>query len=196
MPDIKNYDAKDKGLKHADSDKSGGVSVQSLGSLPKTKKAGYDMVKKVRSARKRMPIVVDVIIAILLAAVICAVAYGSFYAFRYFTVDYDTVEVEYSILPDVPITGNVKNQQVYFEFDGNTVHFGKIKSVETNSHGQQIVVIAHTVKYKADEGYSIGDEKIAVGCVYSFRTEKEITVSGTVVELVDKTVSDGEKGGK
>jgi hypothetical protein len=36
MPDIKNYDINNKGLKNADSDKYGGITNQPLASLAKT----------------------------------------------------------------------------------------------------------------------------------------------------------------
>ena len=198
MPDIRNYDINDKGLKHADSDKSGGGNSQPLGNLPKVKKSGNDMVKKIKGARKRMPIVVDVIIAILLVVMIGAVTAGGFYAFRYFTVDYDTVDVEYTvIISDITAPENLKkNDQVYCDIEGNTVHFGKIKSISADANGNQIIVIAHTVSYKEDVGYSIGSEKLAVGCEYVLRTEKGTELSGTVVEFVNKTVLTNEKGGK
>lgn len=196
MPDIRNYDVNDKGLKQADSDKSGGVINQPLSTLAKTRRNGFEMVKKVRSARKRMPIVLDIIIAILLAAMIVGVAVGGFYAFRYFTVDYDTVEVEYTLILDENVTGSLKNDQVYCDVDGNTLHFGKIKSTDVDENGRQIIVIAHTVKYKPDMGYSVGDERLAVGCEYVLRTERGKTLSGTVVEFVDKSISNNEKGGR
>ena len=195
MPDIKNYDINSKGLKNADSDKSGGITNQPLATLAKTRKNDYSPIKKIRSARKRMPIVVDVIIAIILAIIIGAVAVGGFYAFRYFTVDYDTVDVEYMIILDENSAKNLKNEQVYCDIDGNTLHFGKIKSIGTDGNGRQVVVIAHTVKYKADEGYSIGEERLAVGRSYNLRTENGTNVSGTVVEFLDKMDSDA-KGGK
>ena len=198
MPDIRNYDINDKGLKHADSDKSGSNNPQPLGALPKVRKSGNDVVKKIKVARKRMPIVVDIIIAILLALMIGAVAVGGFYAFRYFTVDYDTVDVEYSVIISdaTGVESLKKNDSVYSDIDGNTVHFGKIKSIGEDANGNKIIVIAHTVSYKADWGYSIGSEKLAVGCAYALRTEKGAELSGTVVEFVNKTVLNSEKGGK
>ncbi len=196
MPDIRNQDVNDNGLKQADSDKSGGIMNQPLGSLAKTRKNSFEMVKRVRSARKRMPIVLDIIIAILLAAMICALAVGGFYAFRHFTVDYDTVEVEYTVVIDEKIAVNLKNDQVYCDVDGNTLHFGKIKSMSVDDNGRQIIVIAQTVKYKPDMGYSIGNERLAVGCEYILRTERGKILSGTVVEFVDKSISNNEKGGR
>ena len=198
MPDIRNNDVNDKGLKSADAEKSGGIINQPLGNLPKNRKNEYEMVKRVRSARKRMPIVIDVIIAILLAAMIFALAVGAFYAFRHFTVDYDTVEVEYAlILPEnkeVPKT--LRNEQVYYDIDGNTLNFGKVKSFGSDTNGRQIIVISHTVKYRSDMGYSIGDERLAVGCEYTLRTAAGTSFSGTVVEFVDKSGVNGEKGGR
>lgn len=196
MPDIRNQDVNDNGLKHADSDKSGGIMNQPLGNLAKTRKNSFEMVKKVRSARKRMPIVLDIIIAILLVAMIVALAVGGFYAFRHFTVDYDTVEVEYTVVLNEKVSGTLKNDQVYCDVDGNTLHFGKIKSVNVDENGKQIIVIAQTVKYKADMGYSIGNERLAVGCEYILRTERDKILSGTVVEFVDKSISNNEKGGR
>ena len=192
MPDIKNYDVNDKGLKHADADKSGGVLNQLTGSIPKNRKSDYDTVKRVRQARKRLPIVVDVIIAILILAMIVGAFVGAFYLFRYFTVDYDTVNVEYTVVLDSSVAGKLKNENVYCDIDGNTVYFGKIKKAETDGMGNTLIRISATVRYKEDEGYTLGESRLAVGARFALRTEQGVSFAGTIVEFVDKSKPEEE----
>lgn len=192
MPDIRNYDINDKGLKNADSEKSGGIINPLAGSLPKTRKGEYETLKRVGQARKRLPVVVDIIIAILMLAMIAGVFVGAFYLFRYFTVDYDTVNVEYTVVLDNVTVGKLKNENVYCDINGSTVYFGKIKSAAVDGNGNTVLLIAVTVKYKEDEGYFIGEERLAVGSRYALRTEQGTALTGTVVGFVDKSKPEEE----
>lgn len=193
MPDIRNYDKNNTDLKHADAEKAGGTMVNPLGTaLAKTRKAARETVPTIRSARKRLPVVVDIILALLMVAMIGASIVGAYYIFKYFTVDYDTVEVEYTVLLDTAVSGKLKNEIVYCEMDdGNTLAFGKVISAVTDEKGRTLVTVSATVKYKEDEGYFLSDVRLAHGVKYSLRTEQGVVLSGAVVEIVDKNALAG-----
>lgn len=199
MPDIKDYQ-NENGLKHADAEKSGAALNPIVGTLSKQKKGdkgGFKVVKN--DARKKLPIVVDIILALLIVAMVAGVVVGAIFAFRYFTVDYETVGVEYTVILDENVSKKLKNESVYLDRDGNTYYFGKIKSSTVLDDGSQIIVISTSARFKSDEGYTLGEDKLAVGSYFTLRTGQNLNVSGSVVELLDKTnprVSVGEKGGK
>ena len=186
MPDIRNYD-NNNDLKRADAVKASSTVVNPLeNALAKTRRAAREITPNIRSARKRLPVVVDIILALLIVAMIGASVVGAYYIFKYFTVDYDAVEIEYTLLVENPDTGKLKNEIVYCEIDGNTLAFGKVKSTVTDGKGRMLVTVSTTVKYKYDEGYFLGDERLAHGSVYTLRTEQGVSFEGTVVEIVDK----------
>ena len=192
MPDIRNYDKNNTDLKHADAEKAGGTMVNPLGTaFAKTRRAARETVPSIRSARKRLPIVVDIILALLMIAMIGASVVGAYYIFKYFTVDYDAVEVEYTVLIEPAVTGKLKNEVVYCEIDGSTFVFGKVISAVNDEQGRTLLTVAATVKYKADEGYFLGDVRLAHGSVFELRTEQGAPLHGTVVEIVDKYASAG-----
>lgn len=200
MPDMKNFH-NENGLKHADAEKAGATPnpvVETVTKQRRGDRGGFKVMKS--SARKKLPIVIDIIIALLIVAVAVGAVFGAFYAFRYFTVDYDTVNVEYTVILDEAIGGKLKNESVYFENDGSTYYFGKIKSATLLEDGAQIIVITSSARFKPDEGYTLGGvEKLAVGGHLTLRTAQRTDVSGTVVELLDKTNPreiNAEKGGK
>ena len=192
MPDIKNYDKNEteKDLKHADAEKSSGTVSQLAGiSLGKARK-GEDSGFKVRqTARKRLPIVVDIIIAILFVAIFAGIVTGAYFAFRSFAVDFENVNVEYTVLvPEASAAdyAGLEEQQLYLDVDGNVEFFGKVKSVRASENeGYVLVTVKSTVRYKEGDGYSIGEYKLAVGQEYTLRTQSGKTVAGVVVELYD-----------
>lgn len=199
MPDIKDYQ-NENGLKHADAEKSGAALNPIVGTLSKQKKGdkgGFKVVKN--DARKKLPVVVDIILALLIVVMVAGVVVGAFFAFRYFTVDYETVSVEYTVILDEAVEKKLKNESVYLDRDGNTYYLGKIKSSTKLENGSQIIVVSASARFRSDEGYSLGEERLAVGCYFTIRTGQNVNVSGSVVELLDKTNprdNIGEKGGK
>ena len=193
MPDIKNYDKKEteKDLKRADAEKSGATVSQLAGiNLSKARK-NDDVGFKVRqTARKRLPIVVDIIIAILFVALFAGVITGAYFAFRSFAVDFERVDVEYTMLVSAEHTAEyagLEGQPLYLDVDGSVEFFGKIKSVNASEkNGGVLVVVSTTARYKEGDGYSVGDFKLAVGQDYALRTQSGKTVAGIVVELYDE----------
>ena len=192
MPDIKNYDknATEKDLKHADAEKSGATVSQLAGiSLGKAKKSDDNGFKVRQTARKRLPIVVDIIIAILFVALFAVVIVGAYVALRNFAVDFESVNVQYTMLVSAENAEEyvgLEGQPLYLDVDGSVEFFGKIKSVQASEkNGGVLVVVDSTIRYKEGDGYSIGDTKLAVGQEYVLRTQGGKTLEGVVVELYD-----------
>ena len=193
MPDIKNYDKieTEKDLKRADAEKSGAtVSQLASISLKKARKGENTGFKSKRVARKRLPIVVDIIIALLFVAIFAGLIVGAFYAFRIFAVDFESVNVEYTVfVPNEQYENyaGIEHQIVYFENEdnGSVEYFGKVKSVSAHSDGV-LISVAATVSYREGDGYSIGEHRLAVGKSFDLRTEYGLGFSGTVVDIVDE----------
>lgn len=193
MPDIKNYDKNEteKDLKRADAEKSSGTVSQLAGiSLNKARKGDDGGFKVKRTARKRLPIVVDIIIAILFVALFGGVITGAYFAFRNFAVDFESVNVEYTMLVTTDNAADyagLEGQALYLDVDGSVEFFGKVKSVQASEkNGGVLVVVESTVRYKEGDGYSIGDVKFAVGQEYALRTQMGKAVGGVVIELCNE----------
>ena len=193
MPDIKNYNKNEteKDLKRADAEKSGGAVSQLAGiSLNKARRSDDAGFKVRKTARKRLPIVVDIIIAILFVALFAGAIVGAYFAFRAFAVDFESVNAEYTmlVLADNPADfAGLEEQALYLDVDGSVEFFGKIKSVQASEkNGGVIIVVNATVRYKEGEGYSIGESRLAVGQEYTLRTQGGKSICGTVVELCDE----------
>lgn len=193
MPKYKNYSKEDRNsdLKSVDAEKNSDGSLLHLNSeifASRAKAATAFKPKKV--ARKKMPIAVDIIISILMIAIALGVVGGTYFLFRYFTVDYESVSIEYTLLvenADTESYGGILNKHVYMDVDGNTVYFGKIIGVETyEKDGAVLLNIALNAKYKSEEGYFAENSKISVGSSYSLRTDSK-NISGTLVDLVKKS---------
>ena len=193
MPDIKNYDKieTEKDLKRADAEKSSAtVSQLASISLKKARKGEDSGFKSNRTVRKRLPIVVDIIIALVFVAIFAGAVVGAFYAFRAFAVDFESVNVEYTVfVPNAQYENyaGTEHQVVYFEKEdnGSVEYYGKIKSISAQSDGV-LITITSTVSYREGDGYSIGEYKLAVGQNFELRTEYGLGFSGIVVELVDE----------
>lgn len=190
MPDIKNYDKNEteKDLKRADAEKSSGTVSQLAGiSLGKARRSEDNGFNVRQTARKRLPIVIDIIIAILFAAIFVGVITGAYFAFRAFAVDFESTNVEYTMLvltENAADYAGLEEQALYLDIDGSVEFFGKIKSVQASEkNGGVLVVVEATVRYKEGDGYSVGDCKLAVGQEYMLRTQYGVSVCGTVVEL-------------
>lgn len=193
MPDIKNYDKNqtEKDLKRADAEKSSGTVSQLAGiSLNKARRSEDNGFKAKQTARKRLPIVVDIIIAILFVAIFAGAVTGAYFAFRAFAVDFESVDVEYTMLVPTDNAADyagLEEQSLYLDVDGSVEFFGRIKSVQVSEkNGGVLLVVDATVRYKKGEGYSVGDCRLAVGQEYTLRTQNGNSICGTVVELYDE----------
>ena len=191
MPDFKNnLDAAGTGLKHRDAERNGGSKTiakpDKIFSLP----ASLDAFKSVKKVRKKdIPVVVDIIIALLLLAVVCGAVFGGYWLFKYFNVNYVSVDLTYVFavedfdLPEGYGYSDLKNEYVFFDTDGNTVGFGRIRSAEYNEKSDMLILcVVVNAKYNETEGYSVDSYPIAIGESYSLRTEK-MALCGDVVDL-------------
>jgi hypothetical protein len=191
MPDIKNYDKTeiDNDLKQADAEKSGGINAQLAGiNISRPRKSEGDF-KGRQTARKKLPLAVDIIVSILIVLLFAGTVEGAYYAFRFFANDYENANVEYVIVVDASDAAayeSLVNTNLYFDTNNSLEHFGKVKSVEfSETYGKVLITVGNTVRYKENEGYSVGEIKLAVGKDYILRSENGVKISGTVVELTD-----------
>ena len=193
MPELKNNDLNEesKNLKKADSEKSSGTSqIDYIAGLRgvKSKDAGESDLANTKSARKKLPLVVDMIITVLILAMVAGVAFGAYYLFRYFTSDYENVTIEYCFAVPCGEDGakpyeKLLREEIYYDVEDSTVYFGKIISVEATDDGALVVLTVEiAANHKVSEGYYLGECRIAVGSDYTLRIGEQ-TVSGTIVEL-------------
>lgn len=187
MADIRNNGA-DSDLKHQDSEKvNGAIGDMGRNLIPSAANALRSM-KNINNKRK-VPVVVDVIVAVLLLALIVGATFGVQYLLRYFSTDYESVDVSYvlavrgAVPPEGSTYADLKNDYLLYDVDGNTVGFGRIGSAVYSAESDMLfLTVEVNAKYMEREGYSIGETVLAVGMSYELRTE-EIPLSGTVVEL-------------
>jgi hypothetical protein len=197
MAELKNYGSNgDKGgLKHADAEKSYTSPAQNSILDGVNVKLGDSIGSSVRVKKKErhVPVIVDVITGLLLIAVVIGIAVGAVYLFRYYTNDYEGVNVEYTfvcIADDLEEmhSRSLRNKSLYLDTEDNTLYFGNVVSAELydlgNESGEKmlVVVVNANLKFKDDEGYSVNDQRIAVGSEYTLRSEN-VVVNGTIVEL-------------
>jgi len=202
MADIKNYDPDNGsgGLKKADAEKSfgGGSGIPSATSDMIGAKLGELSDREKRKPRKRLPIIVDVIIAVLMLAIVAGLVVGAYFLFKYYTNEYERLDVEYLLISyvygDIEEYRIMKNQELYLDVDGNTLYFGKVTDIESlisnNEQGQTVLMISVSAnaRYRDDIGYSIGEHRLAVGSEYLLRSGS-IFIYGMVVELVENNGS-------
>lgn len=186
MADIRNNGA-DSDLKHQDSEKVNGT----LGDMGQNLiPSAANALRSMKNINKRkIPVVVDVIVAVLLLALIVGAVFGIQYLLRYYSSDYESVDISFVIAvkgavpPEGSTYADLKNDYLLYDVDGNTVGFGRISSAEYFSDSDLLLLTVEVnAKYMEREGYSIGETVLAVGMSYELRTE-EIPLSGTVVEL-------------
>lgn len=196
MADIKNNGGahNDSDLKLQDLEKSKGFFSTIPGAENKfSKPASADAFKSIKKVKKsKVPVAVDIIVAVLLLAIICGAALGGYYLFRYFTVDYESVNVTYvfavpkAMLEEGKAYSDMNNDYLYYDVDGNTFAFGRIRSAEISSkNGMLLLTVEVNAKYRAQEGYSIDELALAVGKSYTLHTDSML-IDGTVVELYGK----------
>ena len=192
MPELKNQDQSEtaKSLKKADSEKSsGGAQLDYIVGLRGVRSKEPTESEKSRNAkaRKKLPLIVDIIITLLVLAMVAGVAGGAYYLFRYFSMDYESVHIEYSFAVNCEENASeyqsAARKELYLDIDGSTVYFGRITSVSISKDNTLAVfTVDVNAKYKGDDGYYLGDQRVAVGSDYMLRIENR-TVSGTIVEL-------------
>ena len=80
------------------------------------------------------------------------------------------------------------NEKVFLDTESNSLYFGKITGVNTEENGMGqnsrriYLTIEVNAKYRKGEGYSLGDERLAVGSKFMLLCG-ERTETVTVVEL-------------
>lgn len=200
MSDFKKYGVEENKLKKADAKKA--ESVEPAGaaselSFSRKKRGTFSMVPLSTKKKKRFPIVVDIIVAVVMLAVLGVVLVGAYALLKNYSNDYKGVSVEYTVVcegKDLNSLVSLTNENIYCDIDGNALYFGRVKEVriEKNAELQKVIFTLERdgVKYRDGEGYSISDERLAVGATYCLRYEKT-SFECTVVEL-----SRAEKGGK
>ena len=207
MPNNKiSNDALGNELKFADAEKSvldipekkGMSGAEFLKKESKMNEKGRGNVNAIFKKKKKFPLALDIIIAILAIAIVAGAIFGAYFAFVYFADDSEEITVEYVILAKNTNSINVaKGNDVYFDKDGKTYYFGTVIDTSndvdvagvsnviggiTIEYEYTLVSVRATVNYRNDDGYSINEQKIAVGKDFTFRAGKN-SYSGTIVEL-------------
>ncbi len=190
-----NLDGNSKNLKNADLKKSQSETAQNNSVRSElfigNKISDKSLVSDIK-VKKKLPLVVDIIAGILMLALVFAIIVGSYMLFRYYSNDYGGVDITYTVAfdptDDVNSYHKMKNGELYIDTEDNSIYFGRITGVEMvegKNAGEQdrvLFTIQANVKYRKGEGYSIDNNKLAVGCTYTLRcVEKNIEVM--VVEL-------------
>ncbi len=204
MPNNKtNNDALGNELKFADAEKSvedipekkGMSGAEFLKKESKMNEKGRGNINAIFKKKKKFPLALDIIIAILAIAIVAGAIAGAYFAFVYFADDSEEMTVEYVILAKKNSSTNItKGNDVYFDNDGKTYYFGTVIDISddvgvngvSNPLGipveYMLVSVRATVNYRNDDGYSINEQKIAVGKDITFRAGQN-SYSGTIVEL-------------
>ena len=124
--------------------------------------------------RKKLPVAVDIIVGVIMILLVVGVIVGSYMLFRYYSNDYDSVDVTYTALykPDEGSDPkDLKGKELYLDTAGNTVYFGKITGVsyEEGNTGKVKLIVSVSARYRQGEGYSLGDSRLAVGASFNLR---------------------------
>lgn len=200
MSEFKKYDADQSNLKRADAKKAdgadSGVTVAELVGGKRVRASAVMTPVSIRK-KKKLPVIFDIIVAVVMLALVAALVIGAYMLFKYYSNDYRGVDVRYVVVcqgEDMSEFALFLNEDLYCDIDGNTLYFGKVKEVklEKGNDSQLLILTLELsgVRYRETEGYFIADERLAVGAEFSFRNGEK-TVDGTVVELAK-----ADKGGK
>ena len=204
MPNNKiSNDALGNELKFADAEKSvldvpekkGMSGAEFLKKESKMNEKGRGNINAIFKKKKKFPLALDIIIAVLAIAIVAGAILGAYFAFVYFADDSEEMTVEYVILAKKNSSTNInKGNDVYFDNEGKTYYFGNVIDISddvgvngvSNPLGitveYMLVTVRATVNYRNDDGYSINEQKIAVGKDITFRAGQN-SYSGTIVEL-------------
>lgn len=198
MTDNKNISPEEKkNLKHADIDKFGGDRLASDGFgkgdfLIKEKKTKSKQSKKPSDKKRKVPLALDIIVALAIVLVVAALVVGVYFVFKYYADSYKDVSIQYTVLisgedvKNISDANALKGKELYLDADGNTYYFGKVTAVTVLSGADNEIQISAKVsvdsKHRTGEGYSVEGNRIAVGSEYSLRTE-ESGFDVTIVEM-------------
>jgi hypothetical protein len=208
MAEMKKYDSERSGenLKKADLKKS---EYESNGSIQRSAselfggrkiKDTSDATKKKARKKKKLAIVADIIVIILMAALVAGVVIGSYWLFRYYSDDYEGINITYTVAcpcgEDISPYVSMKNKGIYLDTEDNSIYFGKVVDVQLvsaedeNETNVLLIEIVASVKYRNGEGYSLQDNRIAVGSEYKLRS------GDTVVDVTVAELSTNASGGQ
>lgn len=186
-----------QGLKNADSRKAGKENATVAGlrtELFGGRKIADRPVGSSVKVKKKLPVALDIIAGILMLVLVLAVIVGSYFLFRYFSNDYDGVDVEYKV--SLSVNGGLDtyqslvNKELFMDVTDDSVYFGKITAVETikdpgdqegNNGGKVILTVQAGVKHRDGEGYSIGNSRLAVGSKYATLRCGELALNNVLV---------------
>ena len=192
MPENKKFgtDEKDPNLKKEDQRKisavQGSGNTHGMDIFGGRRMADKSVGSNVK-VKKKLPIAVDIIAGILMLAIVCGIVVGSYMLFRYYSDDYDTKSLSCTVFFNADEELNkymsMKNGDLYMDFTDNTVYFGRITEVRTDEDNNRVILqVTVDARYRDEEGYSLGEIRLAVGGEYKLRyVEKTLNVS--VVEL-------------
>lgn len=191
MSNRKNKDKSQERLKQADREKSSDSAFTKVNNdfVEKYSKVRGN-VSSVFTKKSKFPIGLDIFISILLILVVAALVVGAYFLIIKFDDAYDNATVEYVLLVDKSqAEGIVKGDNVYIDRYGSAVYLGNIIEVDdkvevasAEETSYVLVKIHADAQYRDDEGYSIDDEKIAVGRSMSVRV-KDKALMGEIVDL-------------
>ena len=183
-----------KNLKHADIDKFGGkqLSTDSLDKgdfLNNEKKSKNKHNKKNTDKKRSVPLALDIIIAFVIILLVAGLIIGAYFVFKNYADSYKDSDIQYTLLmSDIAEEdpSELKDKEIYFDFEGNTYYFGKITNVSVMDGADGSIQITADVsvatKQRKGEGFSIDGNKIAVGAEYSLRVG-ETVFDATIVEM-------------
>ncbi len=198
MTDNKNVSPEEKkNLKHADMDKFGGNkpasdSLNKGDFLIKDKKTKDKQDRKSADKKRRVPLALDIIVALVIIMLAVGLLLGVYYAFRKYANSYKDASIQYTVLisgedaAEITDANALKGKELYLDADGNTYYFGKITAVTVlegvDGEIQISAKVSVACKYRNDEGFSVEGNRIAVGGEYSLRT-KESGFDVAIVEI-------------
>ncbi len=191
MSNRKNKDESQERLKQADREKSSDSAFTKVNNdfVEKYSKVRGN-VSSVFTKKSKFPIGLDIFISILLILVVAALVVGAYFLIIKFDDAYDNATVEYVLLVDKSqAEGIVKGDNVYIDRYGSAVYLGNIIEVDdkvevasAEETSYVLVKIHADAQYRDDEGYSIDDEKIAVGRSMNVRV-KNMAILCDIVDL-------------
>ncbi len=200
MPDIKNKN--EQNLKSVDSKKLNSQRAQmaNLTNETFTGKKGSDKgLGSNAKSKKKLPLAVDVIIGILMIIIACVIIIGSYTLFKYYSNDQKGVQVEYKIIctpnSDFSEYVTMKNEDLYLDGKENSYYFGEITNIEmreasTAESNQLILTVSAVAKYQVGSGYSLAENRLAVG------SEFDLRCLDTYLKVVVVELNIGSEGGK
>ncbi len=193
MSNKKNKEKIKERLGRSDNDKSAGTAFSSVNNnlFEKYTKARGN-VSSVFAKKSKFPIGLDIFISVLLVLIVAALVVGAYFLIIRFDDAYDNETVEYVLLVEKnQIEGAEKGNDIYVDKDGAVIFCGSIVNIEDSNFTLEnsdvnieyaLVTVRADVQFRDDEGFSIDEEKIAVGRTMTVRV-KDTTFTCDIVEL-------------